>query len=438
MNLIASDHNRSRLGRVRGLAVGLVALGLVAGCSVAGASPTPTSMASASPSPMIAASIAPADVPPSLQPSAPTPAPSAATFTTPGVASNWTGLSWSQLPSDNPLVTADPGVQVLAWQHGYVVYGTTGGRESGFVWTSPDSETWTQATSIVAPQVLVAASAAGLVAVGSTVPTDTVWTSTDGVQWHDAGSPSGIGEVDSIAGTSAGFVATGHTQNGSGKFATQTFSVAFSTDGITWTPVAVQSGITWDDVGPQVQSGSNRFFVMGGYTDGAAETAAYRLDAFDAVGGVGGRDLVGSGAQGKGGLWWSDNGRTWTSTGEWVYATSLVFGRGGILAYESPRLIPGYIGLDVSTDNGKTWASAHDGPLGAVVCGQGECTEGPDGAFASNGTVIVALKSDGKTWISYDGKTWTSIAEIGPADNLGTFLVLPRGVIVGSSYGTAK
>jgi hypothetical protein len=72
------------------------------------------------------------------------------------------------------------------------------------------------------------------------------------------------------------------------------------------------------------------------------------------------------------------------------------------------------------------------------VCGQGECTEGPDGAFASNGTVIVALKSDGKTWISYDGKTWTSIAEIGPADNLGTFLVLPRGVIVGSSYGTAK
>ena len=428
MDAIAAHHNRLALGWIRGLGAGLAIAGLVAGCSAAGASPSSSTKASSSPSAN----------PPSSAPSAPTPAPSAATFTTPGVASNWTGLSWSQLPSDNPLVVADPGVQVLAWQHGYVVYGTTGGRESGFVFTSPDGQTWTQVTAIVAPQVVVAASSAGLVAVGSTVPTETVWTSTDGVYWHDAGAPSGLGEVDSIAGTSSGFVATGHSNNGSGKFATQTFSVAFSSDGIGWTPVEVRAGIAWDDVGPRVQSGNHRFFVMGGYTAGVTQTAADRLAAFDATSANGGRGLVASGAQGMGGLWWSDDGRTWTSTGDWVYATSLVFGRDGILVYESPRLIPGYISLGLSTDGGKTWASAHDGPVGAVVCGQGECAAGPDGAFASNGTVIAALKSNGKTWISYDAETWTPIAGVGPTNNLGTFLVLPRGVLVGSAYGAAK
>jgi hypothetical protein len=359
-------------------------------------------------------------------------------FTTPGVASNWRGLSWSQLPADNPFVTADPGVKVLAWQHGYVIYGTTSGGEYGFVWTSPDGLTWTQATAIVAPQVLVATGPNGLVAVGVTVPTETVWTSSDGVHWLDAGSPSGLAEVDSIAGTSAGLVATGHSDVGSGKFATQTYSVAFSTDGVAWTPVDVQQQITWDEVGPQVQSGNGRFFVMGGYTNGVADNTAFRLDAFDGARGFGGRGLVGSGATGKGGLWWSDDGRKWTSTGDWVYATSLVFGMGGILVYESPRLIPGYTSLGVSTDGGKTWASAHDGPVGAIVCGQGECSDGPDGTFASNGTVIVALKSNGATWISYDGKTWTSIADKGPANYFGLVLVLPRGVVVGSSYGAAK
>jgi hypothetical protein len=72
------------------------------------------------------------------------------------------------------------------------------------------------------------------------------------------------------------------------------------------------------------------------------------------------------------------------------------------------------------------------------VCGQGECSDGPDGTFASNGTVIVALKSNGATWISYDGKTWTSIADKGPANYFGLVLVLPLGVVVGSSYGAAK
>lgn len=334
-------------------------------------------------------------------------------------------------------MTADPGVQVLAWQHGYVVYGTTNGGSSAVVWTSADGQTWTPVTAIVAPQVLVAASPAGLVAVGATVPTETVWASSDGVQWHNAGPPSGLEEVDSIAGTSAGLVATGHTLNGSG---TETFTVAFSADGISWTPVEVEPGIVWDDIGPQVQSGNGRFFVMGGYPGSLTNSTAFRLDALDVTGGPGGRGLIGSSVQGNGGVWWSDDGRRWTRSTPRVvnFPDALYFGRGGILLSTTLREIPGGFGLDVSTDGGKTWKSAHDGPVGAVVCGQGECADGPDGTFASNGSVIVALKSNGKTWISYDGKTWTSTADVGPAQYFGPLLVLPRGVVVGSAYGAAK
>jgi len=428
---LESFGNRSRFGCVKRIGAGLLALGLVAGCSAALPSTSSTTIASSSfPSSSPSTS-------PSTEPSAPTSAPSAASFTTPGALANWTGLSWGPLPANNPLATADPGVQVLAWSHGYVIYGSTGGGESGFVWTSPDGQTWTQVTAIVAPRVLVAASPSGLVAVGTTVPTATVWTSADGVHWLNAGSPSGLTEVDSMAGTSVGLVAPGHSDAGSGKLATQTFSVAFSSDGISWAPVEIQAGITWDYVGPQVQSGEGRFFVMGGYTSAVADTAL-RLDAFTGPGDPGGRVPVGAGATGRGGLWWSDDGRTWTSTGDWVYASSLVIGRSGMLAYESPRLIPGYVGLDLSTDGGKTWSNAQDGPVGAIVCGQGECSPGPDGTFASNGTVIVALKSNGKTWISFDGKIWTPIVGVGPADNFETFLVLPRGVVVAGAYGAAR
>ncbi len=445
MYRIGSHDKRPRLGSIRLVAVGLAALFLVTGCSVAGASPSQTTGSSVFVSPTTLGSASPSATSPSPEPSVPTPGPSAASFTTAGVTSNWTGLSWTQLPSDHPLLKADFGVQLLAWQHGYVLYGTTGGGEKGIVWTSPDGQTWTQVTAIAAPKVLVAASPAGLVAVAgdpyAAVPSETVWTSSDGVAWRNAGPPSGVAFVDSIAGTAAGLVATAHTLNGSGKFATQTFSVAFSTDGIRWTPVEVQPGITWDYVGPQIQSGNNRFFVMGGYTDSLTSNSEFRLDALDVTAGLGGRGLVGSGAQGTGGVWWSDDGRTWTRSTPRVinFPVGLLFGKSGMLLYTSERAIPGGYGLDLSTDGGKTWQTdASFEPVGAIVCGQGECSTGPDGAFASNGTVLVAIKGNGKTWISYDARNWIPIAGNGPADNSGSFLVLPRSVIVGSAYGAAK
>jgi hypothetical protein len=358
--------------------------------------------------------------------------------------SNWTGFSWSQLPTDSPLLTADfwqTHIQLLAWQHGYVIYGTTNDPPNAFVWTSADGQTWTQVSAIVAPQVLVAASPAGLVAVaGDPSTTETVWTSSDGVQWHNVGAPSGLASVDSIAGTSAGLVATGHRLIGSGKFATQTFGVAFSTDGISWTPEEVQPGITWDEVGPQVQSGNNRFFVMGGFSNGQATSVAYRLDALHVTAATGGRGLIGASAQGNGGVWWSDDGRTWArSTGVTDYGTALDVGRDGMLLYTSGRAIPGGVSLKLSTNGGRTWqADDTFGPLGVAECGQGECSVGPDGVIGSNGTIFVAVKGNGKAWVSYDGHTWTTIAWNAPASIATRFLVLPRGLLVGPAYGAAK
>jgi hypothetical protein len=233
-------------------------------------------------------------------------------------------------------------------------------------------------------------------------------------------------------------VATGHTLNGSGKFATSEYYVAYSNDGVSWTPVTVQKGITWDYVGPYVQSGNGRFFVMGGYTVGVAKGAGYRLDALDPTSAPSGRGLVASVAAGTGGLWWSDDGLTWTSTGDWVYAAEIEFGRDGMLVQTSGREIPGGTGLDISTDGGKTWQPDNNyAPLGATVCGQGECSYGPDGVITSNGTVFLAVKTNGKAWVSYNGKTWTSVAWNSslPAYPM---LVLPRGVVVGITYGAAK
>jgi hypothetical protein len=361
---------------------------------------------------------------PSAEPSSSALLPLNGAFTTHGVTSNWQGFSWSQLPADNPLVTTDLGVQVLAWRGGYVAYGTTNGASRAVVWTSADGETWIQITAISAPQVLVAASPAGLVAISrdfsQATPVQTVWTSSDGVQWQNAGSPTGLAFIDFLAGTSTGLVAVEHVIPGSDKSATPQYGVVYSTDGLSWTPVTVEAGFAWNpDHIPQVQSGDDRFFLMVGAKDSANAS---------------GKGVVGV-------VWWSDDGRKWTrSRGTISYpGRTLDFGRDGILLHTRDAAVPGGDGLVLSNDGGKTWrADDTFGPLGVHVCEGVACSVGPDGLIASNGTVFLAVKSDGHAWVSFDGGTWTPIAWNGPAANSGTFLVLPRGVIVGNAYGAAK
>jgi hypothetical protein len=398
----------------------VVATRLVGPTATTGASSSPAAAAHSAAvaaattgTPHVTATPAPTNAP------TPTPGASGATFTTTGVAANWKSFTWTQLAAESPLATADPGAQILQWSGGFVAFGTMNHGAAAFVWTSTDGQTWTVATSIVARRVMVAISPAGLVVIGGdptqAAASQTVWTTSDGTHWTDAGSPTGLSSLDSIAGTSSGLVAVEHSISGSGKSQTTQYGVASSSDGIAWSAVAGAPDLSAGVIVPRVQSGSERFFLLG------APTA-----------------LSGKGSQGE--LWWSDNGKSWTGAQIGWFGTGIDFGRDGMLLHTSTMTVGGGgTGMDVSTDGGKTWQTDNAfGPLGATKCGTGECQVGPDGVISSNGTTFLAVKSDGNAWTSYDGRTWTAIAWKGPIVGAGLMLVMPRGVVVGNSDGAAR
>jgi hypothetical protein len=373
------------------------------------------------------------------------PQPTSIGFMTPGVASDWKGFSWTQLPNQSPLLTVDNyagALQLVSWTGGFAVRVTMNGGDDSALWTSPDGEIWTQVTAMVHPG-LVAAGPAGLVVIGDQ-SSQTVWTSSDGKNWRNAGSPVGLGIIDSLAGTAAGLVATVHSVVGSGKFATGAFSVAFSSDGVNWTTQAIEPGIAWDEIGPVVQSGNGRFFLMGGYTGGTAFGDRPVLASLTQPGRYG-PGILGATATGTGGLWWSDDGRTWTrSKFGGYYGTQIEFGRDGMLMSTSDRMVPGGgADLESSIDGGKTWTSESTfSPLGAAPNwneGEGAGTTGPDGVTGSNGSIFLAVKSNGQAWTSSDGRNWAPIPWAGPLPASGpqSLWVLPRGVVVGTMYGAA-
>ncbi len=343
-------------------------------------------------------------------------------FTTPGVAASWRQFSWSPLASDSPLLS---GLEIIPWHGGFVAYGGLSSGQASDVWFSIDGLTWTPV--LEAPSLVVAAGPSGLVAIASDANSaQTVWTSIDGSHWVDAGQPQGVATVTTLGGTSAGFVAAASGQAGTGKFASGQFGIAYSPDGIRWTPVTVAPGLQWDEYGPAVQSGNGRFFIMGGLPAGAAQSqGAFRLV---------------SSQQGTPVLWWSDDGRSWhRATGAiGFYGSRIDFGQDGMILHSGTRSIPGATAVSLSTDGGKTWqAESAFSPLGETVCGQGECSPGPDGDIASNGTLFVALKSDGHAWTSSNGKSWTPIPWVSSTRSF-PLTVWPRGVVVGDRYGAAK
>jgi hypothetical protein len=353
------------------------------------------------------------------------------TFTTDGVATNWRGFTWSPIrsgsPDESPLAWNDFYGPVVQWAHGYAMIGLPRGDPlaQGLgegVWTSPDGMSWTR--TLMAPYVQVAEGPSGLVAITagdvSESADQTAWSSSDGIHWTNIGTPSGLDGVASLGGTVSGLVAISRSGSGQDK-------VVFSTDGPNWSPVTVESGLQWDESGPLVQAGNGRFFLMGGLPANAArDQGAFRLL---------------SSQQGTPVLLWSDDGRTWHRSGPTgYYGTGIDFGRDGIILHTTMRLIPGGTGLALSTDGGKTWqGQAEFSPLGYEDCSQvqGECSTGPDGVIGSNGSLFVAVKSDGHAWTSYDGKKWTTVAWSGPSQPLG-LVVLPRGVIVNGQYGAAR
>lgn len=377
----------------------------------------------------------------------PGPTMTATGFTTPGLSTGWTGFSWSQLAAGNPMAQDSgqldgSGVsQVLRWRGGYVATGSVSlfGQTSPSLglWASPDGQTWTAVSSIDAAAVVVSAAPVGLVAIGvdpegSMVPRS-VWTSSDGASWHDAGTPNLAGSLVSMAGTDTGILATVDIPGSGARGSYDSYLIEYSTDGVTWTPENVgdlSSSQGGYGLPPHVQSNDGHFYLMG---------SAGPLTSSSDV------RLVSSEVRDE--MWLSDDGKTWTRSGGGysMLADVIDFGRDGMLLHTNAAAVPGGNGLAYSTDGGATW---HDetnyGPLGKEQC-QGECGTGPNGVIGSNGTVFVAVETGGKkAWLSFDGHTWSTVEWAGgdPSDagygGYGGFLVMPRGVILAGAYGAAR
>ena len=331
--------------------------------------------------------------------------------TTRGVTSAWTGFTWQEAPDGDPVeLFGDPYSprDLVGWDHGYAALGK-GFDGPNVLLTSPDGATWTQITAVRDPDC-IASGPDGLVAVDT--DGDRIWTSTDGTQWHDAGRPSGVSTIQSIAGTAAGLVAAG-------LVSTDTSGVVFSADGVSWTPIALELTAVGDYLG--VYAGQGRFFVV-----------------------------AGSSAIGEGGMWWSDDGRTWARSSWAGFAVGgipeIEFASGGMLSWTTPGIAEMAVEMEVSHDGGKTWLKDPDfGPLGALGKCPDTATCGSDGYIGSNGSIFLAVNNVGVAWTSSDGIVWKQIQWNRPdwgASGRHKFIVLPRGVIAGTqgqdlSYGSA-
>lgn len=336
----------------------------------------------------------------------------ASSFTTPGVTSAWTGFTWDQVPDGSPVqMLASPYAtrDLVSWDHGYAALGSSSAGKDVLL-TSPDGETWTRVTAVQNP-TFMAAGPGGLVVVEQGSTADTIWTSADGKQWRDAGPPSGVSLIQSIAGTASGLVATG-------MLGPNSFGVVFSADGVSWAPAAFKEGAAWDELG--VYAGQGRFFVIGGNSQTR-----------------------------EGGMWWSDDGRKWTRsswTGFLAGAISTIeFGSGGMLSWTSSGIGDSVIEMEVSHDGGKTWLKDPAfGPLGSLPF-PGPASRESNGSIGSNGSIFLAVNTQGLAWTSSDGLSWKQVQWNRPEWDHGTrdtFIVLPRGVMVdfaGSnlSYGSA-
>jgi hypothetical protein len=378
---------------------------------------------------------------PSPEPSsvvAPTALASAPVATVP--ASDWKSFAWSSASSAGLPFVAEKANR-LQWSHGFAVSGIGQGNWTNQVltwqvWTSSDGLAWTEASGVAGTGVYVAEGPSGLVAIGlsplGSAETQTVWTSTDGRTWSKAGTTSGLGHLVSLAGNSRTLVAVwDHSGNRVGTGGVNgSYSTETSADGLHWTDVAqVAFGQSQVFAPPFVTSAGGRLFAMG---PAANSGTSVRQNP----------NVFMSTAAPHGTIWWSDDGKTWHLAGGNFSGLpdAIDVAAHGLLLEGTLGSVPGGDTLAYSTDGGQTWTNDQSfAPLGPVEC-TGECVSGPDGYYSSNGTVIVAVKSDGsKAWISSDARTWTQITWGGPKPfDTGGIMALPGGVVAGDQYGAGK
>ncbi|HEX7490457.1 MAG TPA: hypothetical protein VF337_02000 [Candidatus Limnocylindrales bacterium] len=361
-------------------------------------------------------------------------------------ASDWKSFTWSSAASTGIPFAAEK-ASLLKWSHGFAVSGIgqsnwTKGIATWQVWTSTDGASWTEAGGIAGQGVSVAEGPSGLVAIAlsplvavsplGSPETQTVWTSADGRTWSKVGTTSGLGHLVSLAGNSSTLVAVWDRSAGTGGEVpgggNSSYSIETSADGLNWAKVPqVAFGAVAGLRAPFVTSAGGRLFAMG-------------LAANSGVSGRQNPNVFMSSAP-QGGIWWSDDGKTWhPAAGNFSgMPVAVDVAAHGLLLEGTLDSAPGGNTLAYSTDGGQTWTDDPSfAPLGPVNC-TGECSAGPDGYYSSNGTVIVAVKSDGsKAWISSDARTWTQITWGGRAPDALGILALPGGVLAGDQYGAGE
>ncbi|HEX7590790.1 MAG TPA: hypothetical protein VF375_02475 [Candidatus Limnocylindrales bacterium] len=306
---------RPTFGLIKTVGAALALAGLVAGCSVAGASPSASQAspsasqaspsAAGSPSPSAVAS-ASASTSPSAAPATIGPAPSG----------TWTSLKWvdehNAFPQTPTPSTGDGGTQnsLFGWSKGYIgfrtAYDITTGNSPAKTATvstsSGEGVHWTAGRPmdieglkgaifvsevIEGPSGLLALGFYGATACGGPTTVDAFWTSLDGSSWTRVALSGDFASASiyTVDGGSVGFIATGTLKDGT------TQAIWTSTDGRNWRRAAVPTVAT----GTFVLNGATGFasgYVVGGAIQGDEGCGGFNL-------------LTPS-------LWWSATGSSWT------------------------------------------------------------------------------------------------------------------------------
>lgn len=192
-------------------------------------------------------------------------------------------------------------------------------------------------------------------------------------------------------------------------------SVAFTTDGVTWSTVPLPGGPASKVTGVAVSSG--RFVAVG--DNGAASMSPV--------------------------AWWSDDGLHWTRATVPAHRgdgfQSVAGAAGGLVAISATADVPDVTTFWTSPD-GAAWTVSKDPPLGVVTQGEGQGNV--DGFFSGDGTRLLAYgagPTGGATeyWTSVDATHWTQLALTGDtaaaAGDVNPFL-MPDGVLFGGAAGS--
>jgi hypothetical protein len=409
------------------LILGLAVAGLAVACSPAVAiTPSPSSAAAPS------TAVGSANPVPSATPS-PSPTPSASVRPIVGLAPSgpWTSISWISAGAVIPL--RPPNVSVYGWSGGYVALDQNGGQDPDGneipvvirASTSTDGIRWGAPTAIETAGLvgLIEISAivegpSGLLALGYPYgdtcggPASVValWTSPDGRAWKRVSLPKDFrtGEVHTISGGSAGFIATGGSPDGS------THALWTSLDGRAWTSRPL----------PKVSSGT---LVL----DGATSFAG----GFVLAGAVIGEGGCGGPAHIHTATWWSADGVAWSRS---ALPGSMTDANAGIGVHEiSDRVV---VVTQSSPDGSKllAWTSTDGRSWTAVDAPSTQLTLQPvtDGRHAvlmmnpdsgSGAPTVLAIDEHASVTALGQGGNGPIASEDGPG---WTFAVGPTGILV--------